>query len=369
MAGMSNTCYKVKILDGIETIIEPRSLLYRKFVCEIVDKDVEATIFQSMSDQGLGPKLYFRNNDYRVESFFEGRALSFWEVRNPTIMQLVAKSFFEFNFNQDAIDKVLAIKPLNIEKLGVDSGVEWAKTVKERLPRIQSKLKGRTDVGARHILSTIEKMNEVFLFDGYEDFFKLLVPRHGNIVLGHCDTQENNILTSLQDNEKLMLIDYEYGDWNPMAYDIANYFNEFCCDNVAPHGVFDCGIQYYEKNFPTRPEREIFAKEYLGHFYKRIENVDATEEDIEKYCSLNLEPFMKEIEQCLMLNNFYWCVWGIMMLKEEEEIDHTLFNWELCRMRSVLFTKQREWFGFGSLAIRDEEIDEMDGNKDNKENF
>lgn len=103
-------------------------------------------------------------------------------------MQLVAKCFFEFNFNQDAIDKVLAIKPLNIEKLGVDSGVEWAKTVKERLPRIQSKLKGRTDVGARHILSTIEKMNEVFLFDGYEDFFKLLVPRHGNIVLGHCDT-------------------------------------------------------------------------------------------------------------------------------------------------------------------------------------
>ena len=73
------------------------------------------------------------------------------------------------------------------------------------------------------------------------------------------------------------MIDYEYGDWNPMAYDIANFFNEFTCDNIAPHGVFDCGIQFYENNFPTRPEREIFAKEYLTHFYKRIENREATE--------------------------------------------------------------------------------------------
>ena len=48
---------------------------------------------------------------------------------------------------------------------------------------------------------------------------------------------------------------------------------------------------------------------------------------------------MKEIEQCLMLNSFYWCAWGVMMLKEEEEIDHTLFNWELCRMRCELFSK------------------------------
>lgn len=75
---------------------------------------------------------------------------------------------------------------------------------------------------------------------------------------------------------------------------------------------------------------------------------------------------MKEIEQCLMLNSFYWAMWSVMMMKEEEETNHTMFNWELVRMKCVLFSKQREWFGFGSLAIRDEEIDEMDGIKDEK---
>ena len=52
-------------------------------------------------------------------------------------------------------------------------------------------------------------------------------------------------------------------------------------------------------------------------------------------------------------------------MKEQEETDHTVFNWELCRMKIVLFAKQREWFGFGSLALRDlDEIDEWNEKKD-----
>ena len=55
---------------------------------------------------------------------------------------------------------------------------------------------------------------------------------------------------------------------------------------------------------------------------------------------------MIDVERCLMLNNFYWCVWAIMMAKEEEECDATIYNWEFCRMRIILFAKQREWFGY-----------------------
>ena len=54
------------------------------------------------------------------------------------------------------------------------------------------------------------------------------------------------------------------------------------------------------------------------------------------------------------------------MMKDEELTDHTLFNWELCRMKNVLFAKQKEWFGFGSLSIRDDdEIDELTDKLDN----
>ena len=69
---------------------------------------------------------------------------------------------------------------------------------------------------------------------------------------------------------------------------------------------------------------------------------------------------MKEIEQCCIVNNFYWTMWSIMMLQEEDELDHTIFNWEVIRMKIELMIKQREWFGLESSEVSD--IDENDEN-------
>ena len=58
MSGLSNACYRVSL--KVEVVLNqeaPRTVLYRKFECEIVDKAIEAAIFKSMSDSGLGPKL------------------------------------------------------------------------------------------------------------------------------------------------------------------------------------------------------------------------------------------------------------------------------------------------------------------------
>ena len=58
MSGLSNACYRVSLKDDVVLNQEdPRTVLYRKFECEIVDKAIEAAIFKSMSDSGLGPKL------------------------------------------------------------------------------------------------------------------------------------------------------------------------------------------------------------------------------------------------------------------------------------------------------------------------
>ena len=80
---------------------------------------------------------------YRIESFFEGRPLTIWEMRNPTMMKLFARKIFEFNFNQAAISKISAFKPINKDHLGLDIRINnWAHTVRDRIPRIEEKLKG-----------------------------------------------------------------------------------------------------------------------------------------------------------------------------------------------------------------------------------
>jgi thiamine kinase-like enzyme len=46
----------------------------------------------------------------------------------------------------------------------------------------------------------------------------------------------------VEDNHELLLIDYEYAGWNPMAMDLANYLNETMLDNAYP---FRNGIHWY----------------------------------------------------------------------------------------------------------------------------
>ncbi len=94
-----------------------------------------------------------------------------------------------------------------------------------------------------------------------------MVPRNQQIVLGHNDVQENNILALLEDSRKIGLIDFEYGGWNPMAYDLANYLNECTIDNAHPKGV---GVKLYLENFPTEEERHHFLSVYLKRYFDEI---------------------------------------------------------------------------------------------------
>ena len=42
-------------------------------------------------------------------------------------MRLLAKATFDFNFNQDAINKISAFKPSDPESLGLDTAIDkWA---------------------------------------------------------------------------------------------------------------------------------------------------------------------------------------------------------------------------------------------------
>lgn len=61
----------------------------------------------------------------------------------------------------------------------------------------------------------------------------------------------------MEDATRFILIDYEYGMWNPQAYDLACYLNEMVCDNAHPLGN---GIAHYMRNFPTNSEIESITK-------------------------------------------------------------------------------------------------------------
>lgn len=79
-------------------------------------------------------------------------------------------------------------------------------------------------------------------------------------------------MASLEDATKLVLIDYEYGMWNPQYYDIANYLNEYCCENAYPKGT---GVAYYMQNWPTMDEIESLTQQYF-QLLQGSQNKDTT---------------------------------------------------------------------------------------------
>ena len=48
---------------------------------------------------------------------------------------------------------------------------------------------------------------------------------------------------------------------------------------------------------------------------------------------------VEQTKQCMVLNNYYWAVWAIMMLTESDETDRKAFNWEFARGRTVMHKK------------------------------
>jgi thiamine kinase-like enzyme len=103
------------------------------------------------------------------------------------------------------------------------------------------------------------------LFPGYLEYFDGLIPKESEIIIGHNDAQENNILLSLENNLDIMIIDFEYMGWQPRAYDLANYVNETMCDNSYP---LRNGIAFYLENTMTDSEVERLASKYLDRYYK-----------------------------------------------------------------------------------------------------
>ena len=280
-----------------------------------------------MSDTGLGPKLIFQDESFRIEGFFEGRPLTIWEMRNPVMVKLYAKAIYDMHTKSGAAEAIQAYKPMDANKLGIDQAIEeWGPANIARIAKIRAKLTPGTE-GNDYILNALTRLEQTYLKDGYQQVLQNLVPRD-TIVLSHNDAQENNILSSLDDATKILLIDFEYGMWNPQYFDVANYLMEMCLDNAYPKGT---GIKYYLENWPSNDEIENIVKEYF--ILSKNGTVEWSLENPECQAAL------QQTKQCCILDNYLWAVWAIMMLSEADETDPTAFNWDFLIGRCDLHLK------------------------------
>ena len=100
-------------------------------------------------------------------------------------------------------------------------------------------------------------------------------------------------------------------------YDLANYLNEFCCDNNYPSGS---GIAHFLQNSPSDDEIVAFTRHY---HQLETKSADVSIEDN------SLHEKVLAVKQCMILNLYYWATWSIVTLNEEDETNPDVYNWDL----------------------------------------
>jgi thiamine kinase-like enzyme len=133
-----------------------------------------------------------------------------------------------------------------------------------------------------------------------------------------------------------MLIDYEYGGWNPMAMDLANYMNETMLDNAYPGKN---GVAWYEENCMTPAELEKMAVRYLECYYSKYatKEVVGEFESAEDFIGQKLPDFLQDIWNCALLNNLFWGCWSLQLLSPEEFTKEGIFNYDFAQSRIALY--------------------------------
>ncbi|KAJ4850238.1 hypothetical protein Tsubulata_008167 [Turnera subulata] len=241
--------------------------IYGEGVQVFFDRDEEIRTFECMSMFGHGPRLLGRFGEGRVEEFIHARTLSASDLRDPEISVLVAAKMRKFH-NLDVPG------PRNVRLWSRMR--EWLREAKHVCSAKDAK-KFHLDI-LGHEISMLEKE---------------LSHEYQEIGFCHNDLQYGNIMLD-EETRSITFIDYEYGSYNPIAYDLANHFCEMAADyhSDTPH------ILDYSK-YPGLEERYRFV-----HAYLTCEGDEPNEDEVEQ--------LIQDAEKYTLANHLFWGLWGII---------------------------------------------------------
>uniref|UniRef100_A0A7N0U4J7 ethanolamine kinase n=1 Tax=Kalanchoe fedtschenkoi TaxID=63787 RepID=A0A7N0U4J7_KALFE len=110
------------------------------------------------------------------------------------------------------------------------------------------------------------------------------------VVFAHNDLLCGNIMVN-EEEEKLYLIDFEYGSYNYRGFDIGNHFNEYA--------GYECDYSLY----PTKDQQYHFIRNYL--------NPDGQKE----VCDAEIEALYVESSTYMLASHLYWALWALIQAK------------------------------------------------------
>lgn len=266
--GITNLLLKVSVKEeDKESSITVR--LYGPNTDYVINRQRELQAIKYLSAAGFGAKLLGGFGNGMVQSFINARTLAPSDMRQPKIAAEIAKELGKFH-------KVNIPGPKE-PQLWVDilKFFEKASTLTFVEPDRQ---KLYETISFEELYKEIIELRE---------FTGLL---NAPVVFAHNDLLSGNLMLN-EEEERLYLIDFEYGSYNYRGFDIGNHFNEYA--------GYDCDYTFY----PTKEEQYHFIKHYLQP--DKPDEVSARE----------VESVFIETDAYKLASHLYWAVWAIIQAR------------------------------------------------------
>ncbi|CAN7011831.1 hypothetical protein Bca4012_030395 [Brassica carinata] len=268
--GITNLLLKVSVKEeeeDKESSITVR--LYGPNTDYVINRQRELQAIKYLSAAGFGAKLLGGFGNGMVQSFIKARTLAPSDMRQPKIAAEIAKELGKFH-------KVNIPGPKE-PQLWVDilKFFEKASTLAFEEPDRQKLFE---------TISFDELYKEIIEL---REFTGLL---NAPVVFAHNDLLSGNLMLN-EDEERLYLIDFEYGSYNYRGFDIGNHFNEYA--------GYDCDYTFY----PTKEEQYHFIKHYLQP--DKPDEVSVGE----------VESVFIETDAYKLASHLYWAVWAIIQAR------------------------------------------------------
>lgn len=291
--GITNLLLKVSIREENGNIVNLTVRLYGPNTEYVINRERELQAIRYLSAAGFGAKLLAVFGNGMVQSFITARTLTPLDMRRPKLAAEIAKQLSIFH---------------QVEIPGSKEPQLWNDIFKF----FQKASALAFDDGEKQrkyeTISFEEVHTEVI------ELKELTGRLDAPVVFAHNDLLSGNLMLN-DEEEKLYLIDFEYGSYNYRGFDIGNHFNEYA--------GYDCDYSLY----PTKDEQYHFLRHYL-----EPENPEEVSEE-------DLEALYIETNTYMLASHLYWALWALIQAKMSP-IDFDYLSYFFLRYNE--YKKQKE---------------------------
>lgn len=158
------------------------------------------------------------------------------------------------------------------------------------------------------------------------DYIESMINQHSTSPLGFChnDILLENVVFS-QEKQRVSFIDFEYGDYNYIFFDVANHFNEYAGIETVDYSLY-----------PTKDYQKNWLKVYLTTVKKlcgpAASELPSPDDDGA------LDRLTDEINLFALSSNLFWGVWALVQA-ENSTIDFDFLEYGFIRLAEYFRAK------------------------------